>query len=69
MTKKEQKLFIQEVSGELKKGGITLGWFLKEVEISRTHWFFLKKGERPLTDAKNKAISDVIRKKCYSDND
>lgn len=69
MTKKEQKLFIQEVIKELKNGGITLEWFLKEIGISRTHWFFIKRGERTLKEEKNKKISEVIRKKCYADND
>lgn len=67
MNKKEQKLFIEGALKELKDGGITIGWFLKAINLSRTHWFFIKKGERPLTQEKQDKIHEIINKKVYQD--
>lgn len=67
MNKKEQKLFIEDTLQELKDSGTTIGWFLKEINISRTHWFFIKKGERPLTEETEKRISETINKRIYND--
>lgn len=67
MTKKEQKLFIEDALTQLKDAGITIKWFLKELDISRTHWFFLKKAERPLTKQIEQKIYETINKKIYND--
>lgn len=67
MTKKEQKLFIEDALSQLKDSGTTIGWFLKEIDISRTHWFFIKRGDRPLTKKNEEKIYEVINKKCYQD--
>lgn len=56
MTKKEQKEYIAEVLKTLRQNKLNVGFFLSKIDISRSHWFFLKKGERPLTDDKYRSI-------------
>lgn len=69
MTKEEQKKFILDVLDMLHNGGVTLKWFLAKLGVSRTHWFFLKNGERVLTDEnKNKIISILQDKLLYESN-
>lgn len=62
----DQKTFVQEVERQLKDTGTTLKWFLERAHISRTHWHFLRKGERPLSDAKKESIAEVLRSKIVS---
>ncbi len=57
MTKREQQVYANVIIGELKKNGISIGFFLKKIGFSRTHWYFIKNGERKLTDEKIEAIS------------
>lgn len=66
MNKRKQKLFIDDTLQELGASGTKIGWFLKKIEISRTHWFFLKNGDRNLTDELTEKIKQVINK-IYSE--
>lgn len=63
MKKKEQQIFLDKVSGNLRDNGIMVGWFLKQVKISATHWFFMKKGDRELTDEKKKIIVSFLKQR------
>ncbi len=67
MNKKEQKLFIADALAQIKDAGITIKWFLKELDISRTHWFFLKNGERPISKKIETKIYETINKRIYND--
>jgi hypothetical protein len=66
MNKKEQKLFIGDTVQGLKESGTTIGWFLKTIGMSRTHWFFIKKGERPLTKENIDKIQEVMNHKSLN---
>ena len=63
MDKKQQKAFLNDVADNLRKNGIRIGWFLGQVKISATHWFFMKKGERELTEDKKKVIISFMKEK------
>lgn len=63
MDKREQKKFTQETVDTLKEGGVTIGWFLNAVGISRTHWHFIRNAERPLTIEKKEKIISVLKAK------
>jgi hypothetical protein len=69
MDKKEQKIFTSDTVEQLKSGGVTIGWFLKAVGISRTHWHFIKSGERPLTDEKKERIISVLKERLLYTTD
>jgi hypothetical protein len=60
---KDQIIFAQETADSLKKGGVTIGWFLKAVQMSRTHWHFIRNGERPLTKEKEEKIISILKSK------
>lgn len=61
MNKKEQIKYIEEVIGTLKEHSLNIGWLQNKINISRSHWYFLKKGDRPLTDERRGQIDTVIR--------
>lgn len=55
MNKKEQIKYTNNIKKLVQENGLKIGYFLEKIGISRSHWQFLKKGERPLTeDNKNK---------------
>jgi len=58
MKKKENPL--NNVPDILKEKGQRMDWFLKEVGISRSHFYFIRRGERPLTDENRKKINHVL---------
>lgn len=62
MNKREQKTFCKEIKADVKKAGYSMGHFLKKAGISRSHWYFIKEGERPITPEKLLAISDFFSK-------
>jgi hypothetical protein len=62
MNKKEQKIIIESVINKVKEDGRTLAWLLKQLEISRTHFFFLRNGDRVLTNNKLIKIEEIIKK-------
>lgn len=63
MTTKEQQSFINRTLESLKENGITIGFFLKAIDVSRSHWFFLKSGERSLTENKKDQIIEFLKSK------
>jgi len=69
MDKTEQQRIINDVTEQLKESGTTLKWFLEKASISRTHWHFLKKGERVLSDKKKDAIVSVLKSKLLYTTD
>lgn len=69
MTTKEQQNFINNTLDSLKDNGLTIGHFLKSVNISRSHWFFLKNGNRPLTEVKKAAIVEFLKSKLIYKTD
>lgn len=60
MNKKDQKIFVDMIKQNILQKGIKIGFFLEKVGLSRTHWYFISKGERPLTDEKIKKIDQFI---------
>lgn len=62
MNKKEQKTFCKEIKADVKDAGYSMGHFLKKVGISRSHWYFIKEGDRPVTPEKLKAIAAFFTK-------
>ncbi len=69
MTKKEQQNFVSDTIETLSGGGITLGYFLEKIETSRSHWHFIKKGERPLTEDKKEAIVKFLKERLLFETD
>jgi hypothetical protein len=69
MTKKEQQNFISDTIDSLNGGGITLGYFLNTIHTSRSHWHFIKKGERPLTEEKKEAIIKFLKERLLFETD
>lgn len=49
MNKKEQQKYIKDIEVTLKENDFTIKWLLKAIKISRSHWYFLRTAERPLT--------------------
>jgi transcriptional regulator with XRE-family HTH domain len=45
----------------LKEKGVRMDYFLKEIGMSRSHFYFVKKGERPLTAEKLKKINEILK--------
>jgi len=62
MNKKEQIAFTKEIKEKVKSKGYMMSYFLSCISISASHWHFIKKGERPLTEEKKSAIDDFINK-------
>lgn len=60
MTKKEQQKFATDTIESVKEKGFTIGFFLKNINISRSHWFFIKKGERPLTQENQEKVKEFL---------
>lgn len=69
MTKKEQQNFIEDTIETLNGGGITIGYFLEKIELSRSHWHFLKNGERPLTEDRKEAIIKFLKERLLFETD
>lgn len=57
---KEQKITIDDVPKLVKAKGMTMDHFLKWVGISRSHFYFIRKGERPLTDENKEKINELL---------
>ena len=51
---------IEKIVPVLKEKGMRLDWFLTEIKMSRSHFYFVRKGERPLTDSKRKKINELL---------
>ena len=60
MKKKENPILVQ-IPRLLKDQGKRMDWFLKSVGMSRTHFYFIKKGERKLTDENKGKINEVLK--------
>ncbi len=60
MNKKEQIAFTKSIKGKVKSKGYMMSYFLSIIKISPSHWHFIKKGERPLTDEKKEIIERFI---------
>lgn len=56
MNKKEQQKYISLIEDTLKENDLTIKWLLNKVNVSRSHWYFLRKAHRPLTDETKKNI-------------
>jgi ACT domain-containing protein len=57
---KEQKLTVKDVPKLVKCKGMTMDHFLKYVGISRSHFYFIRKGERPLTQENKEKINELL---------
>jgi hypothetical protein len=62
MNKKEQIAFAKLVKEKVKARGYMMSHFLSSIEISASHWHFIKKGERPLTDDNKHKIDEFLSK-------
>lgn len=62
MNKREQIKYIEGVIDTLKDHSLNIGWLQNKINISRSHWYFLKKGERPLTDDRKAQIDSTIQR-------
>lgn len=60
MNKKEQIAFIKSIKDKVKAKGYMMGYFLSSIKVSASHWHFLKKGDRPLTEDKKKQIDEFL---------
>lgn len=45
----------------IKDKGLRFDFFLKEIGVSRSHFYFIRQGERKLTDDKKKKINDILQ--------
>lgn len=62
MTAREQKKLMDSALVKVKEDGRTIGWFLKTAGISRSHWHFMRVGERPLLPSSIQKINNVLNK-------
>ena len=69
MTKKEQQKFVSDAIDSLNGGGITIGYFLEKIKLSRSHWHFIKNGTRPLTEERKKSIVKFLKKRLLFETD
>ena len=60
MNKKEQKAYTDSIKARLQERGIKIGFLLKQVGLSRSHWQFIRKGERPLTEVNRLKIEEFL---------
>lgn len=60
MNKKEQQKYITSIEDTLKENDLTIKWLLNKVNISRSHWYFLRKADRPLTEGSKKKIDSQM---------
>lgn len=51
---------IEKLIPILKEKGIRMDFFLKEIGMSRSHFYFIRKGERRLTDANRSKINEIL---------
>lgn len=56
-----QVVFIEDAIKKIKADGRTIGWLLKQLDISRTHLFFIRNGERALTADNKKKIKAILK--------
>jgi hypothetical protein len=63
MDKVKQKKFAKTVCNKLEDSGTKLTWFLKAVGMSRPHWHYVRKGERPLSENIKNKIIEVLNSK------
>lgn len=57
---KKKETIAEQIPKILKDNGFRMDWFLKSVGISRSHFYFIRKGERPLTEENKKKINEVL---------
>lgn len=57
---KKKDIILEQVPGILKNKGLRMDFFLKSIGMSRSHYYFVKKGERPLTEEKKLKINEVL---------
>jgi hypothetical protein len=60
MIQKENEILVQ-IPALLKDQGKRMDWFLKSIKMSRTHFYFIKKGDRVLTEEKKKKINELLK--------
>lgn len=63
MNKKQQQeqiKWMNEIQDTLKENDLTLKWLLNKVEVSRSHWHFMKVGDRPMTEAVKEKIEKAM---------
>lgn len=58
---KKKESVVNKIPSLLKERGQRMDWFLKEVGMSRVHFYLIRKGERPLTDQKREKINEVLK--------
>lgn len=61
MNKKEQKEYAKNVKAKLQQKGVKIGFLLTQIGISRTHWQFIKNGDRPLTEDNKSKIEAFLK--------
>lgn len=57
---KRPKTVLDQIPGLVKKKGMTMQHFLKFMGISRSHFYFIRKGERPLTSENKEKIKELL---------
>lgn len=62
MNKKEQIIYAKSVKDRVREKGYLMGFFLSSIQISPSHWHFIKKGERKLTPENKNKIDDFLSK-------
>ncbi len=62
MNKKDQINYTTIVRKRVNQRGIKMGFFLSQVGISASHWHFIRKGDRPLTDENKNKIELFLEK-------
>lgn len=63
MKKKEQQeqtKWMTWIQDTLKENDLTLKWLLNKISVSRSHWHFMKAGDRPMTEAVKEKIEKAM---------
>lgn len=57
----KKNAIVEQIPPILKEKGLRMDFFLKSVGMSRSHYYFVRKGERPLTEEKKKRINELLK--------
>jgi len=60
LSEMKSKDSIEIILIKLRDRGIKLGYFLKQIEMSRSHFYFVRKGERVLTQHYKDKINEIL---------
>jgi ACT domain-containing protein len=58
--KAKQKVDIYDVPKLVKQRGMRMDHFLKQVGISRVHFYLIRTGERPLVEERKQRIKEIL---------